>query len=326
MGLPLVQQVRREQLRSLESVTPQGEVSTENKPVILPAMQPVMSSPAEASPPEAPSVVQEAPVSEPTEEIVDWRVRAEESDKRWKTFHGIHKNLVHENESLKNELNDLRSIVNDLRSVSEKAKYQEQELLDQLTPEEDEIYKNSLPVIEKVANRKIRQTEERLLKRVEQLENMMSSTGKKFEDVGTTLFNKEVQKEIRDLDDIVSNPKWTDYLSQKAPYSRDTFATRLNAALNSKDVETTVEILKGFKNSQVTPNLNSMVSPSIKSTERVSTTGQHKPTLKGSVLKKAQTDFVKGRFSGDPEKMKWYREMSDQYKQAEREHRIDWNA
>ena len=327
MALPSVQKAKMETLKAMELTSPkpaptlsvvENSTSSSEPRTTIDPMQFAVDSvvPEVSSDPEAPLKT----------ELERLRAEEEKNEQRWRSLKGMNQRLETDNEDFKRQIVDLKTTLQEIRtSVDANKPLPPPDMSEQLTPEEETVYKDSRSFVEKVSKQMAKKTFstelETIRKELKDLKESQVGIAKNLSSTSEDTFVSVVRSVIPSFDTISKDPKWESHLrSTKVPFSKDTLLDALTRAVNSKDLDAVKEIYSSFKPTGV--SLEKLVTPPINGGGSGTTrSSESKPVLKLSARKQASEDFRKGRL-----KSQQFAEISAIFKEAEKEGRLDINA
>lgn len=188
--------------------------------------------------------------------------------------------------------------------------------IEDLSEEERAAYKQSLPVIEKVARKFAAEMAQPLLKQVRTLEERLAETKNDYSTMSERMFSATVQDRVKDFQAKLNSPRWATYLQSKIPRTNLTVKDALLNAHRSRDLETIVEIFAEFKLEST-----SLTSQAMPGTVKAAPATKVEEKLKFSDRAKISEDFRKGRISKQR-----FDELVAAYDRAEREGRVNFDS
>jgi hypothetical protein len=341
-GLPSGERAKLEELRAAEATKfsempkqdqkpkafvsftpdPMGEVKKENDP-------PPVENASNVVP-----ISNEVSMTEATQQsAINFEGELRDLTHKYKTVAGQYEKLKHEKLQTSSEIDNLKATIKELQSqvskqITEKAP---SPVGGDLTPDELGTYGEAKPFVEKVARQVARAELEELRQKVNELTQHIGELNLSSKNVNLSLqnnnqraFHLQIKSLVPNVDDILRNNEWADYLESKIPYANITMKQALAHAVEAFDVDSAAEIFKNFKPKTKNRAIESMVSPNLSSGGNSSTNRlgeQTKPILKFSDRKRASNDFVKGKLSRED-----MRKIDEQFRLAELEGRLDYNA
>lgn len=199
---------------------------------------------------------------------------------------------------------------------------------DDLTPEERETYKGSIPVMQKLMAQMLMQHVDPAL---QTLATRTSEAQTAVAQTASNTFDATLNATVPDLQKLARDPRFAAFANQPIPYTggRETVRSRLRTAYENKDTATISGIMHEFRTDiarvdQGVPPLDAMqapaTAPSAAPVPRTPAPAESKPMLKFSARQQASSDYAKGRIT---------REQLDQidelYQTAFAEQRVDMN-
>src|SRR5699024_4028407 len=126
-----------------------------------------------------------------------------------------------------------------------------------LTAEEEETYRSSMPVIEKLVRRQLQTYHEKVqpaqAATLEELRSQLGSMQPQVQSMSNAAIAATLRSAVPDLDQRVNNPAWREYLNQPAPLQGGrTYGQMLAEAVDNPDLarrnpQLAVEIIRGFQ-------------------------------------------------------------------------------
>lgn len=211
--------------------------------------------------------------------------------------------LTQENSELKQQLKP------------EKVEKHEVDLTKVLSNSEMEMYKESLPIIQKVADHLATSKVSALREEVEAIKRTSKDAETKAIKSSEEAFTLAVKSSIKDLETKRAHPNWGTYLNSKIPRSGITVRDALARAHNSRDIETIKEIVDAFDESG---SLASLATP-----KPAAATKQLKEVQKipASTRVRISEDFRKGRITAER-----FNQLVAAYELAEKEGRVNFST
>jgi hypothetical protein len=200
-----------------------------------------------------------------------------------------------------------------------------------LTAEEMEQYKASLPIIQKVVQRTLMEHVEPALQRLngrtvdpKLIEQLTGQVGTATE----TSFKSTLSVAVPDLDDLSGHPDFATFISRNVPYTGKSVKSVLGEAYKARDVTRIREVMSDFRKQvsgdapQATPPARAFQGPAVSaSTPTPSAQTTHKkPTLALSKRRDAGLQFQKGQITKQQ-----LDAINNLYEEAFRENRVDVN-
>lgn len=231
---------------------------------------------------------------------------------------------------LSDQLNVLTDQVKQLTSTREREQF---DLETSLTPEENEAYAESLPVVQKVARKVAAEQASKYETKIADLEARLADATKNVESVATAVqrmsqedYLNAVRVQVPDMDNLVSTPDWDNFIQQPvSEFSARSISEELKEAVGKRDVALTVRILSRFQTAQAdeapTPPDHRVVPTGSQAKPESGKGGGRKSVLKFSEKTKALQDFLAKRITSE----KWA-EVKAMYQTAEAEGRVDFNS
>lgn len=188
-----------------------------------------------------------------------------------------------------------------------------------LTPEQQQRYAGSLSVIEQIANAKMAALEEVVRQRVSQLDQRFGTINADNEQ----MFMTQVDTQISDLQELTRDPAWGQYLASRPPMSTRNVKELVVDAYQTRDLRALKEIAAEFRQHRTArPTAPTTVQPSTSGFANVNPVAQPQgQILPLSAHSRATRDFVNKRITQEQ-----FDAVDALYRQAEREHRVDYNA
>jgi hypothetical protein len=319
MALPAAQRQRKQQLQeqlteTLDKNAPRP--AAENDPELDISAFAVVdgkNNPAEDAPPTPPT---------PT---VNWEEEARKSEQRWRTLQGLYDRERADRETLAVRLAQVESA--SAAPVQQEFGFTPGMFDDNspeldLTEDEQRTYAESLGVIQKAAKREamklVKSAVEPLTREIQQLRG----ASQKFEDMNERTFLSNVKNRVPDMDSIVASEAWKDYTRQRVPFTQLTVGDALMQAHNARNFDSVVEILEGFRGTNVSNAKAALTAPAVTGAAPIPRQqGNSKPKLRWSERTKAHDMFIKGNITHEK-----LRQIDALYKEADAEGRIDYNS
>lgn len=190
------------------------------------------------------------------------------------------------------------------------------EVIEDLTDEEKQQYKQSLPVITKLAKKLASEQVAPLQEKVVALQTQLEKTTKNYESMSENSFVTELRKEIPDMQAKLESPRWKEYVESIIPRTNLTVGTALLTNHKARNLKAIKEIFNSF--SVGTQNL---LQQQVPGTAKSAVPPEKKETLKWSDRKQISEDFRKGRIPQDK-----FDKLVAVYEKAEKEGRIDFSS
>lgn len=165
----------------------------------------------------------------------------------------------------------------------------------ELSPNEQEVYKESLPVIEKVVKRHLKQLENVLTNRIEEVKTVSAKND-------LSSFVNAVQLRVPNARALTKDPSFIRYLSERIPGTGLTRKQIFDLAHENRDLEAVVSIFEGFSDKpDATASMKapSSVAANPQVTAPTRSTQGRKPVFKESDSKRLSEDFRSGKISLD---------------------------
>lgn len=213
----------------------------------------------------------------------------------------------------------------------------------QLTPEEEETYRASMPVIEKLVRRELQNYHSRIqpvqATTLEELRTQIGSIQPQVHSMSNAAIAATLRSAVPDLDQRVNDPAWREYLNQPAPLQGGrTYGQLLADSVDNPDLarrnpQLAVEIIRGFKPSGA-PAAAAPTTPAPRSPGRASGgapasvaaavrgKGNKPEMLKYSTFVRASEMFQNGDKSMTAER---YQSLSDRFMEADAQGLVDYS-
>lgn len=209
----------------------------------------------------------------------------------------------------------------------------------ELTPEEEETYRASMPVIEKLVRRQLQDYHTRVqpaqAATLEELRAQLGSMQPQVQSMSNAAIAATLRSAVPDLDQRVNHPAWREYLNQPAPLQGGrTYGQLLAEAVDNPDLtrrnpQLAVEIIRGFQAAEApTPPAPPPRSPgrasggapaSVAAAARGASGKQEK--LKYSTFVRASEMFQNGDKNMSAER---YQALSDRFMEADAQGLVDY--
>lgn len=209
----------------------------------------------------------------------------------------------------------------------------------ELTPEEEETYRASMPVIEKLVRRQLQDYHTRVqpaqAATLEELRTQLGSMQPQVQSMSNAAIAATLRSAVPDLDQRVNNPAWREYLNQPAPLQGGrTYGQLLAEAVDNPDLarrnpQLAVEIIRGFQAAEApaqpappprSPGRASGGAPaSVAAAARGASGKQDK--LKYSTFVRASEMFQNGDKNMSAER---YQALSDRFMEADAQGLVDY--
>lgn len=209
----------------------------------------------------------------------------------------------------------------------------------ELTPEEEETYRASMPVIEKLVRRQLQDYHTRVqpaqAATLEELRTQLGSMQPQVQSMSNAAIAATLRSAVPDLDQRVNHPAWREYLNQPAPLQGGrTYGQLLAEAVDNPDLarrnpQLAVEIIRGFQAAEApaqpsppprSPGRASGGAPaSVAAAARGASKKQEK--LKYSTFVRASEMFQNGDKNMSAER---YQALSDRFMEADAQGLVDY--
>jgi hypothetical protein len=312
-GLPKAMLKKREEIKAQN---PELVNTEQPQKIMIPIDPPAQEKNSESLP------VVEQPVEEKKlSQDEEWKSRAEQIEQKYRSLEGVIASLEPKYTSEREKVSRLEQELAKLREAMPQPEVKP-DPSEELTEEEMQTYGVSAPVIQKIA-KKIAKGElssalKELRKEISELREANTRVQTDLTQTSEQQFLAHVKSVINNFDSVTSSKEWSEYLSERVPYSRKNIYDSLTEAHKERDLDTIKEIFAGFKPKKSA--LAAMTSPSLNGgSTPVNTNGQQKPMLKWSDRKKISEDFRMGRIP-----LAKKNEWDKLFKEAEADNRIDY--
>lgn len=188
--------------------------------------------------------------------------------------------------------------------------------IEDLTDEEKQQYKQSLPTITKLAKKLAAEQVAPLQEKLATLQKQLENTTKNYESMSENSFVSELRKEIPDMQTKLDSPRWREYVESVIPRTNITVGQALLTNHKARNLKAIKEIFDGF-----TVESQNLLKQQMPGTARVATPPEKKDTLKWSDRKQLSEEFRKGRITQDR-----FDKLVAVYEKAEQEGRIDFSS
>lgn len=215
--------------------------------------------------------------------------------------------LTEENEKLKEKIN-----VGEHKSPKE----EKFDVSSVLSPQEQEMYKESLPIIQKIAKAMAGEKVKEVQKEIEELKADAKKQSSRVESVSEQTFVSMIESAIPNLAKFRRDPRWNTYLTSRIPKSGMTVRDALNAAHMKRDINTIKEIVEDFD--PKADSLSTLATPTVSSAAKPLPV---KKTIPASARTKISEDFRKGRIDKDR-----FDKLVAAYELAEKEGRVNFST
>lgn len=208
-----------------------------------------------------------------------------------------------------------------------------------LTAEEEETYRASMPVIEKLVRRQLQDYHTRVqpaqAATLEELRAQLGSMQPQVQSMSNAAIAATLRSAVPDLDQRVNNPAWREYLNQPAPLQGGrTYGQLLAEAVDNPDLarrnpQLAVEIIRGFQAAEAPAQpappprspgrANGGAPASVAAAARGASGKQDK--LKYSTFVRASEMFQNGDKNMSAER---YQALSDRFMEADAQGLVDY--
>lgn len=185
-----------------------------------------------------------------------------------------------------------------------------------LSPQEQEMYKESLPIIQKIAKAMAGEKVKEVQREIEELKADAKKQSSRVESVSEQTFISMVESAIPNLAKFRRDPRWNTYLTSRIPKSGMTVRDALNAAHIKRDIHTIKEIVEDFD--PKADSLSTLATPAVSSVAKQLPV---KKTIPASARTKISEDFRKGRIDKDR-----FDKLVAAYELAEKEGRVNFST
>ena len=185
-----------------------------------------------------------------------------------------------------------------------------------LSPQEQEMYKESLPIIQKIAKAMAGEKVKEVQREIEELKADAKKQSSRVESVSEQTFVSMIESAIPNLAKFRRDPRWNTYLTSRIPKSGMTVRDALNAAHMKRDINTIKEIVEDFD--PKADSLSTLATPTVSSAAKSLPV---KKTIPASARTKISEDFRKGRIDKDR-----FDKLVAAYELAEKEGRVNFST
>lgn len=275
--------------------------------------------PTKATPAAQAPAATSAPASAPT---------LEEDENQWKwkyhSLEGNHQIAMRENREMRDRLAVLEDKLDQFTKPKPNATPVNDKEFD-LTPEEDEQYGQSIPVLNKVYNKNVQKLITDIVtplqQKIAELEKNNQNVEQRITATDEGSFVQQVKMHVKDLETVTKTPEWKQFISRPiSPYTTKTIGNALVEAHNGRDLERVVKVFSDFGASRAGNPGDAYRAPAVSAAAGALPDSGKKPMLKWSEREKASKQFRKRQIS--PEQ---FQKIADLYREADAEGRIDYN-
>lgn len=189
-------------------------------------------------------------------------------------------------------------------------------LPEELNDSEKEAYKQSLPIIEKIANKRAYEATREMRSEIQELKTKLESTQLSYTNMSESMFANTVRDKVPEMAKKMQSQKWHGYLNSKIPRTNLNVGQALMEAHNSRNLDAIKEIFDGLQ--LASEELSKQAVPS---GTKTSEAPKELEKLKFTDRKSLSLDYQKGRITKER-----FDELVKKYDLAEAEGRVNFNS